>query len=255
VDRNVSPLVIHRLWHRYDETGQFTRRVGQGRERMTSLQDDRYLTIRALRRRSATARELQQDLRRVTGVTVSDQTVRNRLREVSLRPRLPVRVPRLTEQHRPARLLFIRSHVNWKLRQWRPVLFTDEYRFPLTQRHGRQHVWRRRNEQYILNVVQEGDRFGQCSVLLWGDISIDGRTDLVFVHFNLTAAGTSSRYCYNMCWMLHTVLDLNSHDNARAHVLRITRVVLQELNIQEMEWQAVGLDLNPIEHEWNRVLT
>jgi Transposase. len=28
-----------------------------------------------------TARELQQDLRRVTGVIVSDQTVRNRLRE------------------------------------------------------------------------------------------------------------------------------------------------------------------------------
>ena len=80
--------------------------------------------------------QLLQDLRRVTGVTMSDQTVRNRLREVSLRPIRPIRVPRLTQQHRAARLLFVRSHVNWQLRQWRPVLFTDESRFPLTQHDG-----------------------------------------------------------------------------------------------------------------------
>ena len=84
VDLNVSPSVIHRLWNHYNETGQFTWRVGQGRGRMTTPQDDRYLTICALRRHSATAREFQQNLRRVTGVTVSYQTVRNRLREVSL---------------------------------------------------------------------------------------------------------------------------------------------------------------------------
>ena len=117
VDLNVYPSVIRRLWNRYDETRQFRRRVGEGRGRMASSQDDRYLTIRAIRRRSATASELQRDLRRDTGVTASDQTVRNRLREVSLRPRRPVRVPRLTQQHRAARLLFVRSHVNWQLRQ------------------------------------------------------------------------------------------------------------------------------------------
>jgi Transposase. len=107
---------------------------------MTTLQEDRYLTISALRRRSATARELQQDLSRVTRVTVSDQTVRNKLREVSLRPRRAVRVPHLMQEHRPARLMLVCSHVNQQLRQWRPVLFTDESRFPLTQRDGLQRV-------------------------------------------------------------------------------------------------------------------
>ena len=68
VDLYVSPSVIHRLWNHYDETGQFTRRVGQVRGRMTTPQVDRYLTICALRRRSATAREMKQDLRRVTVV-------------------------------------------------------------------------------------------------------------------------------------------------------------------------------------------
>ena len=71
VDLNVSPSAIHCLWNRYDEVDQFTRRVGQGRGCMTTPQDDWYLTICALRRRSATARELQQDFRRFTGFTVS----------------------------------------------------------------------------------------------------------------------------------------------------------------------------------------
>ena len=38
------------------------------------------------------------------------------------------------------------------------------------------------------NVVREGDRFGQDSVMVWVGISIDGRTDVVVVLGNLTAA-------------------------------------------------------------------
>ena len=41
------------------------------------------------------------------------------------------------------------------------------------------------------------------------------------------------------------------HKNAKTHVARITRVVLRELDIQEMEWPAVSPDLNHIEHEWD----
>jgi hypothetical protein len=50
VDLNVFLSVIHRLWNHHDETRQFTRRVEQGRGRMTTPQGDRYLTICALRR-------------------------------------------------------------------------------------------------------------------------------------------------------------------------------------------------------------
>ena len=38
------------------------------------------------------------------------------------------------------------------------------------------------------NVVQEGDRFGQGSVIVWGGINIDSRTEFVVVPRNLTAA-------------------------------------------------------------------
>ena len=48
-------------------------------------------------------------------------------------------------------------------------------------------LWRRHGEQYMPNVVQEGDRFGQGSVMVLGSISINKRTDHA-VYGNLTAA-------------------------------------------------------------------
>ena len=48
---------------------------------MTTPQEDRYLRISALRNRFATARQIEMDFRRGTGVHLSNQTTRNRLHE------------------------------------------------------------------------------------------------------------------------------------------------------------------------------
>ena len=57
-------------------------------------------------------------------------------------------------------------------------------------------------------------------------------------------------------WLLHTVLALNSYSSTTmpvAHVAHIARAVLQEENIQEIEWPAVSPDLNPIEPVFDRL--
>ena len=117
------------------------------------------------------------------------------------------------------------------------MLFTDESRFPLTQRDELQCVWRRRGEQYVPNIVLEGDRFGQGSVMVWGGISIDGHTDLV-IRGNLTAVGYIEQVLLQHVFVAAYGVGpefVLMHDIARAHVARITRAVLRELDIQEVE--------------------
>jgi transposase len=118
---NTSPSVICRLWHRYQITGSYSRRAGQGLKGKTSDQNDRYIVTCSLRRRTATARQLQNLLRNATGVDISDQTVRSRLREANLTPRRLVRALRLQRDHKVTRLRFAREHIRWQLRHWRSV--------------------------------------------------------------------------------------------------------------------------------------
>ena len=125
----------------YRENGLDCRRPGQGRHRSTTPRQDRYLQQVARRHRHATARELRNEFG-VTYVTISDQTIRNRLHEAGLRSRIPARTPQLTPQHRAARLEFAREHQTWQLRHWRPVLFTDESRFHISTCDRRVPVWR-----------------------------------------------------------------------------------------------------------------
>ena len=139
---DVSPSVVSRLWRRYQETGEYTRRDGQGRSRMTTPRQDRFLVLLSRRNRMSTARVLEIDFHRATTVHLSEQTVRNRLHDDGMRGRRPA-------QHRVQRLNFAHEHQNWQLRQWRPVLFTtfNESSFTVSTNDRCARVWRRQGER------------------------------------------------------------------------------------------------------------
>ncbi|EFN70272.1 Transposable element Tcb1 transposase, partial [Camponotus floridanus] len=118
---------------------------------------------------------------------VSRSTIRNRLREAGLRARTAARGPMMNVRHCRARLAYAREHVNWRMRDWDNVLFSDESRFCLYGNDRRPRVWRRQGERYSQNFIRPVAAYNGGSVMVWAGVSRTSRTPLVIVRDNLNA--------------------------------------------------------------------
>ncbi|GFX12534.1 transposable element Tcb2 transposase [Trichonephila clavipes] len=154
---------------------------GQGRRWATTPNEDRYLVLTARRHRNMNATLLQQHLRSATGTTVSTQTIQNGLHGVGLYARRPMVCVRLTSRHRRDRREWATELVNWRRNEWRNVLFSDESRFFLHPDNRRIFICRDRDSRNNPAFVHECVRFGGGGVLVYGGISIDGRTYLYII--------------------------------------------------------------------------
>lgn len=250
---NVSQSVVSRAWTRYQDTGLYRRRRGQGRRRVTSAREDRNIVNMVVRERTTSARYIRAQL--FQNHPVSNQTIWNRLRQANLRSRNRARVPMLTDAHRRARLEYARTHINWTQRQWRQVLFTDESRFCLFTNDRRIRVWRRRNERIDRACVAAVRAFHGGSIMVWAGITMTQRTDLVIIP---PPGLTAARYINEVLrpHILPFRLRIGDQfvlmqDNARPHTAALTRQFLENHDITILNHPAMSPDLNPIEHIWD----
>uniref|UniRef100_A0AAY5KJW3 Tc1-like transposase DDE domain-containing protein n=1 Tax=Esox lucius TaxID=8010 RepID=A0AAY5KJW3_ESOLU len=172
-----------------------------------------------------------------------------------MRARCPLVVPVLTAQHCAAQLALSREHQSWQIRHWHPVLFTDESRFTLSTCDRHKRVWRRCGERYAACNIIHHERFGGGSVMVWGGICLEGRTDLHMLA-NGTLAAVKCRY-----EILRLIVRsypgavgpgfLLVQDNARPHVARVCRQFLDDKGIDAIDWPSYSPNLKPIEILWD----
>ncbi|GFX12759.1 transposable element Tcb2 transposase [Trichonephila clavipes] len=245
----VSQSVISRIWTLFLETGSAGRRAGQGRRQATTPNEDRYLMLTVRRHRNRNATLLQQHLRSATGTTVSTQTVRNWLHGVGLYARRPMVCVRRTSRHRCDRREWATEHVNWRRNEWSNVPFSDESRFSVHPDNRRIFIWRHLGSRNNSAFVHESVRFGGVGVLVYGGISIDGRTDLYVIRDGpLIARRYRDEILRPIVIPYAAAIGddfILMDDKSRSHRANLVEDFLFEEGIVRMEWPEFSPDMNP----------
>ncbi|KAI3352369.1 hypothetical protein L3Q82_005335 [Scortum barcoo] len=126
---------------------------------------------------------------------------------------------------------------------WHRVLFTDDSRFTLSTCDRRDRVWRRRGERSAACNILQHDRFGSGSVMVWGGISLGGRTALhVLARGSLTAIRYRDEILRPLVRPYAGAVGpgfLLMQDNARPHVAGVCQQFLQDKGIDAMDWPAL----------------
>ena len=227
---NCHRTTISKLKSRVQRTGSVKDMPRTGRPRVTSAADDRLIQTTHLRNRfktaSSTAREWPGDLSR--------KTVSRRLKAVGLLCRRPAKKSRLIDRHKRARLTWATRYRRYTQRQWSDVVFSDESSFPIQKLDMRERVYRRVGERFADACLRrEQDR---RSVMVWGGISIRGKTELIICHRNIDADYYQNQIMTpGLLPFLENLPNRRNiqfmHDGCSVHTARITQAFYKQITL------------------------
>ena len=182
--------------------------------------------------RFATAAETAGNVVGIHQGPISGDTVRRRQSFKNLRCRRPARGPIFTPRRRQEHYQWALRRQNWRNRQWRNILFSDESNYCISTADARIRVWRRTGKRFQYSCILERDPWGGARIMVWGGIGLNVKLGPV-VYQNLGPGRgngvTAARYIDQVLranviqyFARHQHSTLR-HDNARAHTARVTR--------------------------------
>ena len=228
-----------RLRQRFQQTGGVADRRRPGRPRVTNPRTGRFITLTHLRRRLQTATSSA----RQYGISLGQvrQPIRSRRPYVGQVLTDVIGLP-VCSGHNGISVVGDSSRLGfYSVLSLGLTLVIMTVEFEFLEEEG---------NVFADNCLNERDRFGGGSVMVWGGIIGRRKTNLIVVQGNLNAQGYINQILQPEAvpFLQRHGPAILMHDNARPHVARICRQVLNRNNVKVLPWHAVSPDMNPIEY-------
>jgi transposase len=250
---HVSKSTVQRIRAKY--LPNLTTSPQPGRPMKLSAQNKHFCVRAITSGHLETGVAVRKKLRADLGIKVSDNTVRNALREAGLGAIEKETKPMLSSKNIKARLEFAKRHQNWTIDDWKRVIWSDETKINRFSSDGRSWCWIRDGETKQPHHVKQTVKHGGGSVMIWGCMTFYGPGFMCKIN------NTMDQHIYKDIlqeYLLQTIdwYDLDAeqvifqHDNDPKHKSRSIQEWLGEQEFDVIEWPPQSPDLSPIENLW-----